>query len=255
MKKQDRRHQLIAELLRDREFATTPELAQAVGVSEVTLRRDLRHLEQTGMLVRQHGGAQLANRIEAQSRFAERELLNADVKAAIGNAAAALIDIDEHVAFNDGSTVMRVAEALLDRNMPASVTTNALNIALTLSDSAFIDVWVLGGLVRRASFATFNAGADPFEGRRFDTAILGVESLDSIGAALDHPYDLAVAKAMIDRAERVIVVADSSKWDRRGRVELCPWAEVDVLVTNEITPEQAARITDQGVSLVIADPS
>lgn len=255
MKKQDRRHQLIADLLREREFVTTPELADAVGVSEVTLRRDLRHLELTGVLVRQHGGAQLAtSRLEVESRFAERELLNADVKTAIGARAASLVDPEEHVAFNDGSTIMRVAASLRDRNITLSATTNALNIAVTLSDSALIDVWVLGGLVRRASYATFNALTDSFDGRRFDTAILGIESADDSGVALDHPYDLAIAKGMIERSERVIVVADSSKWRRRGRVELCRWADVDMFVTDSISPEHHALLTEQGVTILLANP-
>lgn len=234
------RHDRIREHLASRAYVNIHDLALTTGVSEVTIRRDLRTLEQLGIVARAHGGARLADdSTQAQELFAARELRNPDAKSAIGLRAAELIDVGEHVAMNDGTTVMQVAASLDQKHIPATVTTNALNVALRLSESELIDVYVLGGLVRRASFGTYDADTSSLDRLNFDTVILGIESMSETGITVDHPFDLAIAQSMIRRAARVIVVADASKWRRRGRMALAAWDEVDLLVTD--TPPSGAE--------------
>ncbi|PFG31180.1 DeoR/GlpR family DNA-binding transcription regulator [Paramicrobacterium agarici] len=233
MSKTTDRHERIREYMASRAFVNIHELAIAAGTSEVTVRRDLRALEQRGVVVREHGGARLADDLtEAQERFTSRELRNPHGKSEIGQRAVSLIDRGEHVAMNDGTTVMQVAMALESRREPATVTTNALNVALRLSESDSIDVYVLGGLVRRASYGTYQPDSSVIDRLHFDTAVLGVESMSKRGVTVDHPFDLAIAQAMIRQADRVVIVADESKWRRKGRMELATWDEIDVLVTD-----------------------
>ncbi|MFD5663007.1 DeoR/GlpR family DNA-binding transcription regulator [Streptomyces hirsutus] len=252
MSKAEVRHGRLREILGDGGFMSTYELARAAGVSEVTLRRDLRLLEQMGVVVREHGGARLAaGRLEAAERFATRELRNPDAKTAIGRRASELVGPGEHIAFNDGTTVMQVANALLAAGTRVTVTTNALNVAMNLSEGSDIDVYVLGGLVRRASFGTYLPAQGALAGQRFDTAILGIESMDENGIALDHAFDIDIARAMIDRSQRVIVVADGSKCERRGRLELTGWEEIDVLITDFCPDHLVGPLRRAGVEVLL----
>lgn len=251
MNKGERRHMRLREILGDGAFMTTQELAEAAGVSEVTLRRDLRLLEQRGSVVREHGGARLAvGRLEAEANFAAREVRNPEAKVAIGQRASELVTPGEHVALNDGTTVMQVATALLGADARVTVTTNALNVAVQLSEGNEVDVYVIGGLVRRASFGTYLPAAGALSGHRFDTAVLGIESMDPSGIALDHPFDVDIARAMIDRSQRVVVVADQSKWERRGRLELTGWEEIDILVTDHCPAHVAGSLHKAGVEVL-----
>lgn len=251
MGKAERRHERIREYLGERTFVSTHDLAQAVDTSEVTLRRDLRYLEQLGIVVREHGGARLVvDRLAAEERFAARELRNPESKAQIGHQVAAMIEHGEHVAMNDGTTIMQVALAIRATGVQITATTNALNIAATLSDSSTVDVYALGGLVRRASFGTYSPSADALDGQRFDTAVLGIESMSLDGIALDHPFDLAIARAMIERSERVVIAADASKWHRRGRMDLAGWDAIDVLVTDTCPQNLRSSLAELGVQVI-----
>jgi DeoR/GlpR family transcriptional regulator of sugar metabolism len=246
------RQAMIRDYLTGRKAVTTHELAKHVGVSAVTLRRDLGVLEELGVIERVHGGARLAApRPEVEEQFSVREHRNPDAKAWIGRCVAALVEEGESLAMNDGTTVMQVARAILDAETGCSVTTNALNVALVLSDGDRLDVTVLGGLLRRSSFGTYSPVDDGLVGISFDTAILGIESMDlDDGVHLDHQFDLVIARRMMARAARVVIVADSSKWSRRGRVRLAAWDDVDILVTDSCPPESRATLSRRGVEVV-----
>lgn len=233
MSKTSDRHERIRDYMASRTFVNTHELAIAAGTSEVTIRRDLRALEHLGLVIRDHGGARLAEDLpEAQERFASREFRSSEAKAAIGKVAASLIERGEHVAMNDGTTVMQVAVALDAQQQPATVTTNALNVALRLSESESIDVYALGGLVRRASYGTYAPDGSTLDRMHFDTAVIGIESMSERGITVNHPFDLAIAQSMIKQADRVVVVADGAKWQTRGRIEITKWDAVDLLISD-----------------------
>lgn len=247
------RHRMIQEVLAKRKLVTTAELVRLLGASEVTIRRDLVALEEEGLLKRTRGGAKLLVRpLEVEERFAAREQKNAAAKRVIGELAAGLIQSGEAIGVNDGSTVMQFAKQLVTQNREVFVVTNALNVAIALLEGSQIDVSVVGGVLRRTSFGTVwptDAMTEPF---RLDTAVLGADGLDSDeGVAMHHPFDTAFAERLIRRADRVIVVADSSKWTQRAKATLCAWSNVDVLVSEECGEHMRARLRRQGVDVVV----
>jgi DeoR family transcriptional regulator, aga operon transcriptional repressor len=233
------RWQRIEEVLAQRGLVGTNELAQLTGVSAVTMRRDLDALTESGVLVRTRGGARLVKpRRELDEAFTTREGQMADEKRRIAVAAVNCLRPGEALGMNDGTTVMQVAQQITSRQIPLTVATNALNIALALVDSEFVEVTVVGGLLRRVSFGTYAPTEDALGHVRFDTVVLGIAGMDSAtGIAMQHPFDSVSARRFIDRARRVIVVADSSKWNVSGYAHLAGWDEVDALVTDRSPPQ------------------
>lgn len=248
------RRRLIAQAILEREVVSTLELARHAGVSPVTVRRDLLALERLGILERTRGGAKLLARpLEAEELFAAREQTSAGAKRAIGEAAAALVRDGESAGMNDGSTVMQVARHLVAADREVFVATNAINVALALLEGKRIEVTVIGGLLRRTSFGTVWPTEALMGALQFDTAILGVDSMNpESGMAMHHFLDAAVAERMMRQAARVIVVADGSKWARRGRAKLADWQAVDVLVTDECERGLHRQFEERGVEVVVA---
>lgn len=247
------RQQKLRAYLVGKTAVSTGELAEHVGTSAVTIRRDLHALEQQGIVERIHGGARLAaTRPEVQERFSVREQRNPSAKAKIGRCAAKLIVAGESIALNDGTTVMQVAQSLVRRGTACSATTNALNVALAMSAGDRIDVTVLGGLLRRSSFGTYSATEDSAAAAKFDSAILGVEAMDANGVYLDHQFDLAIAQRMIARSDRVIIVADNTKWGS-GRHFFATWDQVHMLITDRARSDMRASLRSHGTQLIVAE--
>ena len=251
----EHRRSLIQEILSQRELVSTAELALMLGTSDVTVRRDLERLERDGILTRTRGGAKLSTRpLEVEERFASREQRNAPAKRVIGDLAAALIRDGEAVGFNDGSTIMRVAKALVEGDREVFVVTNALNVAIVLLEGRHVEVAVVGGILRPTSFGTIWPTDEFTKPFRFDSVVLGADSLDAeAGVAMHHPFDVAVAERMRSRAGRVIVVADSSKWSQRASAVLAGWDEIDVLVSDACDDRRRRRLEEQGVAVVVPD--
>lgn len=248
------RYRVIEEALLERKLVSTVELADLVGVSPVTVRRDLLALEDLGVLERTRGGARLfARPLEVEDLFTAREQKNAEAKRLIGRAATALVSDGESLGMNDGSTVMQVAKQLVAAEREVFVATNAVNVAIALLEGKRIEVTLIGGLLRRTSFGTIWPTDALMAPLQLETAILGVDSLDpASGLALNHAFDAAVAERIMSRADRVVVVADSSKWAARGRSKLADWSSIDVLVTDECEPRIRRGVEKRGVEVVLA---
>jgi DeoR/GlpR family transcriptional regulator of sugar metabolism len=233
----ERRRSIEAVLVR-RGLVGTQELAELTGVSTVTLRRDLEALTKEGVIERTRGGARLlARRAELDEIFATRERLLPDEKRRIGLATVSCLRPGEVLGMNDGSTVMQVAREIVDSRIELMVATNALNVALVLLESEALHVTVVGGLLRRASFGTYSPMDDSIASVRFDSVVLGIAGMDAeAGIAMHHPFDMIFARRLVDRANRVIVVADSTKWSAGGYAHVAGWDEVDLLVTDSVPP-------------------
>lgn len=243
----------IRELLTSRSSATTAEIAKHVGVSEITVRRDLEALSRAGVIDRVHGGARIAaSRPVVEENFSSRQQRHLEEKTRIGAAMARQIPDQSSIAMNDGTTVMQVGLALRESGKRCTVTTNALNVAVSLIDSANLEIHVLGGLMRRSSYGTYSPIDHSLPSMNFDLAVLGAESLDvHDGVHLDHEFDAVIARRMMERASKVAVVADGSKWSRSGRLRLAPWDEIDLLVTTSCPPDAKIELAKLGVDVVV----
>jgi DeoR/GlpR family transcriptional regulator of sugar metabolism len=240
--------------LQEEGSARVRSLAEAFDVSEVTVRQDLEKLESDGHIVREHGGAFLKSVPQQVRAMALQHLDNMDAKRAIGRAAAALVGDGEAIILDSGSTTTEVAAQLLGRH-DMTVITNALNIALMLGAEPGFDVHMPGGHFKAPTLSlSGDRSADYFRGLFVQTLFLATAAVD-LRAGLTFPAlsDIPVKRAMIEAAERVVLVADSSKIGQRSFTALGGIDLVDILVTDAgIRAEDRVAIENAGVEVRIA---
>lgn len=231
----------ILEIARSEGRVVVEDLAARFSVTLQTIRRDLGELAEAGLLDRVHGGAVVRAGV-ANTAWSERQRQNAEAKAAIAAACAALIPDNSSLILNIGTTTEAVARALLGhRNL--TVVTNNLNVANILAANESCEVMVAGGALRRSDGGLVGELTTQFfEQFKVDCAVIGCSALDRDGDLLD--FDLAevrVARTILRQARRRLVVADASKLARQAPVRLASLAELDGIVTDRPLPEALAR--------------
>ncbi|MFM9591941.1 DeoR/GlpR family DNA-binding transcription regulator [Streptomyces scabiei] len=256
----DARWRTLLELLAERGRLDVEEAAAALRVSAATIRRDLDRLAEQQMLVRTRGGA-VVHGVSYELPLRYKTARRATEKQRIAAAVADLVAPGEAVGLTGGTTTTEVARALAVRGDLASgspaltVVTNALNIASELAVRPQFKIVVTGGVARAQSYELVGPLADGVLDRiTLDVAVLGVVALDVVhGAAAHDEAEAAVNRLLCERAERVVVAADSSKLGRRAFARICPTDSVNTLVTDAaVAPETVRRFEEAGVGVVVA---
>ena len=241
---------------------TVADAAQALGVSEATIRRDLDQLARQQLVTRTRGGA-TAGHVSYDLPLRYKTARHAPEKQRIGRAAAALVAPGAAVALNGGTTTSEVARALATRpdlqdgaGVPTiTVVTNAMNIANELAVRQHIKIVVTGGVTRGQSYELIGPLASLVLAElTLDWAILGVDALDPrTGATAHHEGEASINHLMAARAEQVMVVADSSKLGQRAFARVCASDEINVVVTDrDARPDLLAAFTERGIRVVTA---
>jgi DeoR/GlpR family transcriptional regulator of sugar metabolism len=251
------RHHRIQALLEQRRVASIADLSERLGVSEATIRRDLEALEARGLLERTHGGAILTRRLPTEPFYSQSAGVHPSEKRLIGGAAAALLCEGETVFINSGTTtteVMRHLSARSDLTKATIVTTN-ISGALDLRHPG-LEVYLLGGSFRPQSNAVVGESAlRALEQVYADKCFLGVDGF-SLKCGLTTPAlaEAEIARLMLERTlGAVVVVADSSKWGVISNYEIGALDQVQVLVSDEALPaEAAASLAGRGLRVVRA---
>ena len=234
------------------------ELVGTLGVSDMTVRRDIEVLASNGLVLKVHGGAAaLVGRSADEPGFQVKSGLNPVPKSAIARVVAGLISPGSSVAISAGTTTYAVAQELL--NVPdLTVVTNSPRVAelLHTAQREHLTVVLTGG-VRTPSDALAGPVADTTLGSlHVDTLILGVHGLDPVaGLTTPNLIEAATNRALIATARRVIVVADKSKWGVIGLSTFATLDQVDVLVTTAgLDAEARGIISEQVGQLIVAQP-
>ena len=246
----DERHRLIAAIVRTRRTVGVAELASETGVSEVTIRRDLGVLEERGVLRRRHGGAESVLGRGEDPGFGQRRIENAEGKARVAAAAAALIADGESLILDSGTTAVELARRLADRR--ATVMPLSLQAATALADAPGIDLVLPGGSIRRGEQAFAGPTAEAgVRALRVDTAVVvpcGLTLADGLTA-----YDASIKRAAAEVAARTIVLCDEAKWGRVALARVGALGLASVLVTDHAcTPEETEYLTTHGIEVVTA---
>lgn len=246
----------ILELARRTGRVSVEDLAARYDVTPQTIRKDLNELCGQRLLARTHGGAVISSGIE-NVEYEARRLIAAEEKAAIGQAAANLIPNEASLFINIGTTTEAVARALL-QHKGLMVITNNINVANEMRPYPEIEVVIAGGLVRRSDGGIIGEAAVDFI-RQFkvDFAIIGASAIDEDGALLDYDYrEVKVAQAIIENARNVLLVADSTKFDRTAPVRIARIDQINILVTDLCASSAIRRICSaHGIDLVEASLS
>jgi DeoR family transcriptional regulator, aga operon transcriptional repressor len=255
------RRALVLEHIRQRGAASIQELADAVGTSPSTVRRDLEHLEERGYLERTHGGALIQQR-QSRSTFEPEAVIAAQFaraeKRLIGQAAAATLQPGESVIFDSSSTVLMAAQACIDRDLALTAVTNDLGIGQLLASSPKMRVVVLGGTVRPGSLTLIGKPGQDFIGNlHADVAFIGIHAMTGAVPTETSLEAAAMKFAMISAARRVVLLADSSKFQLAAFCKICDPSAVHEVVTDDRATESdlsTLRLAGIAVTVVSRPP-
>jgi len=230
------------------------ELATHLAVSEETVRRDVRPMAAAGVVRKLHGAVAVAA-ATTEPPLSRRMQENVEAKQRIAAAAAAQIEDGDSVMFDTGSTTIFVARALA-RRQRLIVVTNSTEVARVLSQTDGSRVFLAGGEIRSDDAAVFGPQTGAFVGQFVArTAILSIGGIDPVHGLTDyHVGEAEFSKAVIPQVDRVIVVADHTKFERRGFARVCGFENIDMVITDAPPPADTAdRLAEAGVTVIVAD--
>lgn len=250
------RHSMIMERIAHEGRATVIDLADALGASRETVRRDLTSLAERGLLRKVHGGAV---RLQAalEDPFRARLDSNRDSKRRIGERAAELFTSGDSLLIDSGSTTILFAEALASKTGITVVTNSQLVAQAASKGPGKNSVFLLGGQYHHEGAETLGPMTnDQIQMLSTDHVVLTVGAVDAGGRFMDFIADAAyTARAMMARARQVTVLVDSSKLEKAALFQVCTASQVSRVVTDAPPPPALMNsFRAAGVDVIIADP-
>lgn len=247
------RHKLILSKLEENGFVNVSELSEEFNVSLVTIRKDLKLLEERKLLFRSHGKAIPANPYITEHHVNIKEKLNTSEKNKIAEAATLALEPHDSIIIASGTSVIEFARHIKPIE-GLTVLTASLNTAIILAEHKDIDVIQLGGMVRSSSSSVVGSIGEKMLAEFTCTKLfLGVDGIDlEYGLTTTSSMEASLNKEMIKAAHKIIVLADSSKFNKKGFGRICGLDEVDQIITDAgIDNKTKTRLVELGVELTI----
>jgi DeoR family fructose operon transcriptional repressor len=250
---EERRQNLVGSV-RKVGFASLPDLARELGVSESTIRRDLDSLDEMGLVKRTHGGAFYTGSRMSMPAFDDRATAALAEKQAIARAAAGYIEDGEAVLLDGGTTTYEVARQLLGRSL--QVVTNSLPIANLFAASPQADLILIGGYVYpRTGVALGPSSQQMLADLHVRHTIMSVGGVTEKGLFNSNLLLVETERGMMQAADEVMVVADSMKFGRQALAHLAELDEVDRLIVDTgLSDQWRQHVGKTGVDLVLVEP-
>ncbi len=249
------RRKHILDHIRKDGFVKVSELAEELGVTQTTIRKDLRFLEAQGVLQRAHGSAIPPSQQIMDINLSAKKLINFEAKQKIAMKAASLIKADDYILIASGSTITLFAEALKPKGR-LNVVSISVNISALLGDIPGITVMQVGGILYGNTLSVLGAEASQTIENIFCSKVFfGVDGIDlDYGITCGTGEEASITQKMIQSSQTSIVLADSSKVGKRGFARICELGDIDILITDSGMPmETRQRIEKMGVRLIIAE--
>jgi DeoR/GlpR family transcriptional regulator of sugar metabolism len=247
-----KRKSLILDALKRDGQIVAKELSRSLGLSEDTIRRDLRELAAEGLLQRVHGGALPAS--PGVAKLAVRTAIAVEEKARLSKRAAAMINDGQVVILDGGTTNLHLVNAL-SANLRATIITHSPSIAVALADHDTIEVIVIGGKLFRHSMVTSGAMAlDAIRRLRADLYVMGVTGIHPAeGLTTGDMEEAAIKAALMSRAAETLVIASAEKVGALSPFSIAAVNEISSLIVGETAPSDAIdQIAQSGVSVIRA---
>ena len=250
----EERHALIMDRLAKQGSIMVSDLVRAMNVSSVTIRKDLTELEKQDKLYRSHGKAILMNPYIHNRSVIEKEQLAVDEKRAIGLAAAQLITRDDSIIIASGSTGHATARNIKPIHR-LTVVTASLPVSEILAQNESIDVMQLGGMLRHSSLSVVGQYSETIlRDCSVSKLYMGVDGIDfEFGFTTTDMREAELNQKMMAAAQKTIILADSSKFGKRGFAKIGNMEDIDIIITDAgISPQDARAIEEIGIDLIIA---
>lgn len=250
----EKREQII-QRLRQLGSVQVSDLSGLFGVSTVTIRNDLAFLEKQGIAVRAYGGALIcdSNTPGAEPSVEDKSSLNTAVKRSIAKAAVELIKPGHRVILDSGTTTYEIAR-LMRQHTDVIAMTNGMNVANALLEADGVELLMTGGHLRRQSQSFYGDQAEQsLQNYHFDMLFLGVDAIDLERGVSTHNEDEArLNRRMCEVAERIIVVTDSSKFNRSSLHKIIDTQRIHTIIVDEGIPQESlAEFHRSGVEVII----
>ena len=252
------REKAILEALQPSGFVSYRELETRLTASPATIRRDLARLEETGRIVRVHGGAKLPDAAAetnvaalAGTPFEQSITQNLAAKQAIGRAAAGLCVVGEGIMVDGGTTTLQMCPHLAGLGL--QVLTNSLHIVDALLPQAGTQILVPSGAVfREQNIILAPSGEDSMPRFHAPKLFMGAAAVGAQGVMQQDVILVAAERRLIERADQVFLLIDHSKFQSRSGAIVCGWDEVDVLITDAPVEAALLRVLETaGVDVIV----
>jgi DeoR family transcriptional regulator, aga operon transcriptional repressor len=247
------RHQHILNKLKQEGHVNVLNLCEKLSVSSVTIRKDLKLLEDKGLLFRTHGGATANNPYTVDRSVNEKEKIQASEKMRIGIAAASLLQPNDSILIASGTTVLALAKNIAPISN-LTVITPSLNIALELNHHPDIEVMQLGGVLRKSSSSVTGPYAESILADfSCSKLFLGVDGIDlDFGLTTTNVMEAHLNRQMIKVSQKTIVLADSTKFGKRGFGKIGGFEDVDQIITDSGVSDYTVKALEgMGIKVTI----
>lgn len=241
----------IVQLVNERGSIRVTELSELCSVTEETIRRDLDKLESESKLLRSHGGAVSIKDFQAETPFMERETMNAEQKRRIAQEAIKHIELNDRIILDASSTAWYMAQILPD--IPLTVLTNSIKVALELSSKEKIQVISTGGLLTPRSLSYIGPLAErSLDLYHVEKAFISVKGIHvQKGVSESNEWQALIKQKMISIADEVYLLADFSKFGQQSFAHVSGWDRITHVVTDGRTDREAInQLRDSSVDVI-----
>lgn len=248
-----KRHKYILDELKKHGYVKVNDLSEELNVSEVTIRKDLKHLEDKKLLYRNHGSASSLSSIISDRHIDVKEKIQADEKAQIAKMAKTLVAPNDKIMIASGTTLLAFANELVDAEN-VTIITSSVKVSLTLCYSPNIEIIQLGGTMRKNSVSIIGHYAENIlESLSCDKLFLGVDGIDlDYGLTTSDMNEARLNQLMIGAAQKTIILTDSTKFSKRGFCKICDLNKIHHIITDKNAPMHIVQmIREKGIEVTL----
>ncbi|MEZ7515184.1 DeoR/GlpR family DNA-binding transcription regulator [Flavobacterium frigidarium] len=250
----NRRQEDILKELNQKGYVNVVDLCETHNVSTVTIRKDLNFLENQKLLHRTHGGASQQPIYAYERDVNDKETLQVEQKKEIANEALKYISNNDYIILGSGSNIHYLSR-IIKGFQKLTVLTPSLKVSLELCKELNVDTIQLGGDIRNSSTSAVGPVAEATLNQfSCNKLFLGADGVDlEFGLSTSNALEAHLNKAMIDVAEMVIVLADSTKMNVKGFGKICELTKIDILITDSgINSETKLKLEELGIDVIVA---
>ncbi|MGZ9586927.1 DeoR/GlpR family DNA-binding transcription regulator [Paenibacillus marinisediminis] len=240
----------IKEIILEKKNVTVSELAGLFSVTEETIRRDLKQLEDEGVLTRTYGGAYISDGVQNDVNFNLREHIHVEGKKKIAEKCVQFINNGDSIFLDASSTSLYIANMLRDKRI--TIVTNSIKIVNALIDSTSVHLVILGGSISPSSMSSLGRNTElSINSYYFDLAFISCRSISMQHGITDSNEQQAeVRRLAVERANKAFLIADYTKFDRTSFASICGFDQIDTLIVDQaLSPDWHRHLEHHSISL------